>query len=110
AVSRTAARIDPVTLPPPPRTTIATISIERMNRNDSGSRSPYHMADNPPATPAKKAPITNAATLKNVVSTPIAAAAISSSRIAKNALPSAECASLHTHTTHTTAQAKTQKE
>ena len=63
SVSTIAAKMAPVIEPWPPRITMATISMDRMNRKDSGLISDLWCDTSPPARPANAAPMTNAATL-----------------------------------------------
>src|SRR6266478_6133159 len=86
-VSTAAATVEPVIEPMPPSTTIATTSKLRTKVKLCGARLPSNAPLNAPATPAKKALITNARTLYPVVSIPIASAATSSSRTERKARP-----------------------
>src|SRR5438477_58573 len=86
----TAPRAAPVTLPEPPRITIVTASNDAPKPNASGCTmgAPSRIvAIIPPARPPPTALTTNDVTLYRVGSTPTAAAAISSSRSARSALP-----------------------
>jgi len=71
----------------PPSTTIATIITLSCSENDSGETKPWKVANITPDTPPKVAPMPKASSFKLRVLMPIALAAISSSRIAIQALP-----------------------
>ena len=74
----------------PPSTTMATITIDSIRMKLSGEMKPWNAANIAPETPPKEAPIANASSLMLRVFTPIALAAISSSRIAIQARPMRE--------------------
>src|SRR5258706_199478 len=88
--SRTAPRITPAMLPIPPSTTIDTTITDSTSTKLSGEMNPWTAANMPPATPPKLAPIAKASSFIEVVSMPIARAAVSSSRIASQARPMRE--------------------
>jgi hypothetical protein len=86
-VNSVAERITPIMLPIPPIITITTISKDFRNPNCMGFKYVTKCPYSPPAIPAKNAPVTKATTFTRVELTPIASAAISSSRTAKNDFP-----------------------
>ncbi|MNL64220.1 hypothetical protein D3C87_1884130 [compost metagenome] len=79
--------IEPVIEPMPPKTTMITAFTLVKNPNEEGLMKFVKKANSPPATPAKKLERTKAFTFICVVLTPIASAAISSSRTLKNPRP-----------------------
>ena len=84
----TAAIAAPEIDPSPPRTTMMRMSKLFWKPSSWAlSCTPTVWAKIPPATPAKNAAMTNARTLYRVVWMPIASAAISSSRMERNARP-----------------------
>ena len=89
-VRRVAATIDPVIEPMPPSTTITTTSIDFTKVNMRGVTSWILWTSSAPASPAKAAEMTKARTFQPTVSTPMASAATSSSRMARSALPCVE--------------------
>ena len=82
-----APRATPQMLPMPPRTIIARIENETVERNWSGLTRVSFEALKTPARPAVDAPSANASSLVVTVFRPLAAAASSSSRMAIHALP-----------------------
>ncbi len=67
----------------------------------SGVKNPTSLAKNTPARPEVDAPMANASSLTRVVLTPVACAAISSSRMAAQARPVRDCSSARNSTTTT---------
>src|SRR5882724_4228886 len=107
-VSNMAAMMTPMLFPMPPKMTITTSVMDCMKPNPLGVRNCFECAYNPPATPAKNAPTTNALTLYFVVLIPIASAATSSSRTAMNPRPYVELTSDATTYTVTAARPNAQ--
>src|SRR5690606_35285390 len=87
SVSSTAAPIAPLVEPRPPTTIMTTTSIDFTKVNEPGLMTGTKWPNSAPATPAKNDETTNACTLYDVVFTPMASAATSSSRMAHNDLP-----------------------
>src|SRR6266480_4173672 len=106
--SSSAPRITPQTLPMPPSTTIETTMIDSTSTKLSGEMKACMAENMPPASPPKLAPMAKASSFTLRVLMPIAAAAISSSRIASQARPIREFCSrrLMTITAMTTASSR----
>src|SRR6266478_3314076 len=88
--SSSAPRITPQMLPMPPSTTIETTMIDSTSTKLSGEINACMAENMPPARPPKLAPMAKASSFTLRVLMPIAAAAISSSRIASQARPMRE--------------------
>src|SRR4030042_1389102 len=102
-----AATTEPVMLPAPPTTTITTIVKASTREKDLGVMAVTRWAHSPPATPAKKAPITSAATRVRNRFTPQHSAAKSSSRTDSMVLPKDENLIFQLTKRVTTTQGKT---
>ena len=85
--SSTAPTTTPQTLPMPPSTTMTSSIDETLKLNISGVAVCSLATKNTPVMPAKAAPMAKASSLKRTGFTPIALAAVSSSRIAIQARP-----------------------
>src|SRR5436190_7540435 len=85
-----APKTTPQTLPIPPRMTIERMNAEMLNEKSPGNVDCLKLAKYAPATPPKNAPVAYAQVLVRMSGTPIAAAAVSSSRIAIHARPRRE--------------------
>jgi ABC-type uncharacterized transport system auxiliary subunit len=70
---------------------MATIITDSIKLKDSGETKPWKLANMAPDTPPKVAPIPKASSFKLRVFSPMALAAISSSRMAIQARPMREC-------------------
>src|SRR5262249_481919 len=88
--STTAPRMTPQTLPIPPSTSMPTPMMDWTRTKLSGEMNPCIAENMPPASPPKLAPMAKASSFRLRVLMPIARAAISSSRIASQALPMRE--------------------
>src|ERR671929_307615 len=100
----------PQTLPIPPRMTIERMNAEMLKLKSFGNVELLNDAKYAPATPPKNAPVAYAQVLVRINGTPIAAAAVSSSRIAIQARPSRESRSrIEQNTTITTSRSAVQK-
>src|SRR5882762_859565 len=106
--SSSAPRITPQMLPMPPSTTTETTMIDSTSTKLSGEIKACMAENMPPARPPKLAPMAKASSFTLRVLMPIAAAAISSSRIASQARPIREFCSrrLFTITAMTTASSR----
>ena len=78
--------------PMPPRMTIESTPIDSRKVKDSGLMKTCLAAKRTPMTPAKEAPQAKASSLVRTTGTPIAWAAVSSSRMASHARPMCESA------------------
>src|SRR4029453_789602 len=80
----------PGILPIPPRMTMQRMNTEMLKKKSLGNVADLKLAKNAPATPPKNAPVADDHVFVRISGTPMAAAAISSSRIAIHARPSLE--------------------
>src|SRR5918912_1706826 len=94
-----APKTTPQTFPTPPRMTIDRMNAEMLNEKSPGKVDCLKLAKYAPATPPKKAPVAYAHVFVRINGTPIAAAAVSSSRIAIHARPSRESRNRHEQNT-----------
>ena len=85
-----APKITPGMLPMPPRMIMQRMNTEMLKKKSSGNVADLKLAKNAPATPPKNAPVAYDHVFVRMSGTPIAAAAISSSRIAIHARPRRE--------------------
>src|SRR3954462_11307408 len=85
-----APKITPQTLPMPPRMTIDRMKAEMLKLKSFGNDELLNDAKYAPATPPKNAPVAYAHVFVRISGIPIAAAAVSSSRIAIHARPRRE--------------------
>src|SRR5438093_10512113 len=82
-----APKTTPQTLPMPARITIERMKAEMLNEKSFGNVDCLKLAKYAPATPPKNAPVAYDHVFVRISGTPIAAAAVSSSRIAIHARP-----------------------
>src|SRR5689334_13827494 len=90
-----APKITPGMFPMPPRMTMQRMKTEMLKKKSLGNVADLKLAKNAPAMPPKKAPVAYDHVFVRISGTPIAAAAISSSRIATHARPSFESRRRH---------------
>ena len=88
-IMTTAAMATPIWLPMPPSTTMARMIADSMKVKLSGVTKPWRAAKNEPAKPPNMAPMAKAVSLVLVVLMPSERQAISSSRSASQARPTA---------------------
>ena len=89
----------PQMLPIPPRMTMQRMNTEMLKKKSPGNVAHLKLAKYAPATPPKNAPVAYAHVFVRISGTPIAAAAVSSSRIAIQARPSRESRRRHEQNT-----------